>query len=487
MLLGPALGGLLLGPPVSSWSSQPEAAQDVARSDGSTSSGATDLGQEATAEASNSHLANVWLLSKVNVQISNHQTAQPSNGAWRQYGDMHENVTSAWFGIDDLFASPFGDSFTGLDSTHNPAFQPATPPTGPGSAAGTTGGAIGGGSSAANFLPADGLGPAQPANLAGPSGIGGNLAPSAFGGGLLAPTALRPTNAPGIGPTAGTPITAGLDSGPGGDVGTQDWPPWGGYHQVFRPDDQTPVPPAAGSWVHVKDNPGSGNGFLSTGWSQGLNSQASPLATGPFQSQVARGDYVLVFVSVFNQSDNFISGFSCTDNAQTPNTYATVLDYQQGQQTSGVLIFGARINSLPASGNLNCTVSWTNVPGDMGALVCASEFSGGSLNTDGSNGTSQGDYTMPAQTGPITTTVPNDLILTIEENDNTGAGSTMSTPPGFTTIAFCTNGEAGIVSGAAWEVANGIYSGNLTWDTVPNDTWSTGQVAVRPGGVAGLP
>jgi hypothetical protein len=242
------------------------------------------------------------------------------------------------------------------------------------------------------------------------------------------------------------------------------------------------VSSAAAGWVHVQDSPGNGHGFLSTGWSAGSNGQMSPLATGPFPNQVAIGDYVFVFVSIFNQSNNFIPSFSCTDNAQTPNTYVPVLNYRQGQQTSGAMIFGARINSLPSSGHLNCTVSWTNVAGNMGALVCASEFSGGSLNLDGSNGTSQGDYMSPAQTGSITTTVSNDLILTIEENDNTGAGATMSTPPGFTTIGLSRNGMAGIVSGAAWQIVNSSYSANVVWDTAPNDTWSAGQIALKPPG-----
>jgi hypothetical protein len=234
----------------------------------------------------------------------------------------------------------------------------------------------------------------------------------------------------------------------------------------------TVSPPTTGSWTHIQDNPGSG-----TGWSGGLNHRRSPLATGPFPSQVTVGDYVFVFVSIFNQSDNSIPRFSCTDNAATPNTYALVLDYMQGEQTSGVLIFGTTIGSLPSSGNLNCTVTWSNVSGPMGAQVCASEFSGGSLNTDGINGTSEGESDIAATTGPITTTVNNDLILTIEENDNTGAGSTMSTPSGFTTIGL---NRPYIISGAAYEIVSGIYSGDLTWDTAPHDSWSTGQVALRP-------
>jgi hypothetical protein len=231
-------------------------------------------------------------------------------------------------------------------------------------------------------------------------------------------------------------------------------------------------------WTHVQDTPGNGNGYLSTGWSVGANHRRSPLETGLFPIQVALGDYVFVFLTVFNQSDNFITSFSCTDNAQTPNTYVPVLDYRQGQQTSGVMIFGARIISLPASGHLNCTVSWTNVAGPMGAMVCASEFSGGSLRLDDSNGTSEGDYMSPAQTGPITTMVPNDLILTIEENDNTGAGATMRTPTGFNTVGLNTHY---IISGAAWQIANGGYSANVVWDTAPNDSWSCGQVALEPG------
>src|SRR5215469_5608772 len=182
------------------------------------------------------------------------------------------------------------------------------------------------------------------------------------------------------------------------------------------------------TWSHVQDAPG-GNAVGAGG--------STSQAAGAFASPAALGDFVVVGAWGNPGAGQASAGVTCSDNATTPNTYTQVKFAQQGTSHAWVALFAAKVTSNPSSGNLDVTVSATGA--NSGLQVCAAEFSGGSLTTDGSSSTTNAGSASPAP-GPMTTTTPGDLLLAAFTDNSSANPETMTDPSGYSSTGRQTNG-----------------------------------------------
>lgn len=228
-------------------------------------------------------------------------------------------------------------------------------------------------------------------------------------------------------------------------------------------------------WAHTQDTPGS-NAVAS-------NSSATSLGCGAFGSPNTIGNFIVVFVwGNMSSSAWNATNVTCSDNATTPNTYNNLVSRSIGALPQGVGIYLAQINHLPSSGNLNPTVSLAQT----GVIVCcASEFSGGSSTTDGSNtnflSASTGTSATPAA---MTTTNAGDLLLWAFTNDTSSTSATITPVSPLTN--YTSVGKE--VNGSSVDVGNGLYwlpgatETNINPACTINAThWACVQVALAPG------
>lgn len=219
------------------------------------------------------------------------------------------------------------------------------------------------------------------------------------------------------------------------------------------------------SWNLVQFTPGTISGSDSA-----TIGTAIPLPVGAFPNPVTIGNVVIVFV----WTDGNASRASVNDSER--NTYLRLAFQRDTTATPShgwVGIFGSIITTNPTSGNLNPQVV---VGGNCGNMaICAAEFSGGTLDIDGIS-SALGNSNTPAP-GSITTTVADDLILTVEMNGTTFYLN--STPTGFTDIGI--NSASAPIGNGGYQIATGIVTNsNPQWLVNGNENWIAAQVALKP-------
>lgn len=225
------------------------------------------------------------------------------------------------------------------------------------------------------------------------------------------------------------------------------------------------------SWAHIQDTPGS-NAVNATG-------SGTSQALTAFASAVTIGDQVLVFAWGTSAATIVAANITCTDNGSTPNTY-TQLAVQinaGGGARPWCAIFGATITHNPSSGNLVVTIKTASVT--SGINGCASEFSGGSLTTDGSSTNSNSGSTGP-NPGNITTTVASDLLLAIFTDSSGLNPETITGPGGYTSIGIQKNGSSFDCGNGIYEIPGSIVTNNNpTWTLGDSVGWAAAQVALK--------
>lgn len=228
------------------------------------------------------------------------------------------------------------------------------------------------------------------------------------------------------------------------------------------------------SVVHVQDTPGSNNvNATGSGTSQALTA---------FGSAVAIGDDVIVFAWGTSAATIVAGNISCTDNATTPNSYSQLVIQINagGGARPWCVIFGASITSNPGSGNLVPTISTGSVT--SGINGCGSEFSGLTLNTDGSSTNSNSGSTGP-NPGNMTTTLAGDLLLAIFTDSSGLNPETITGPGGYTSVGIQKNGSSFDCGNGIYEIPGAIVTNNNpTWTLGDTVGWAAAQVALKAAG-----
>jgi hypothetical protein len=202
------------------------------------------------------------------------------------------------------------------------------------------------------------------------------------------------------------------------------------------------------------------------------------LSAGAFGSANTLGNFIVVWISG-SFSGNITS---VTDNARTPNTYTQLYLAANGAVKCAAYL--AKITSLPASGNLNPQANFSSSTNAVD--ISASEFSGGSLNLDGSAITHTGTSASTYAGGPITTNQANDLLITgFTQDDNT---QTITVPTGFTSAGVNPGSGTREPGGGAYQILlGGVSNQNVNWTSSGGSSqpYATGVVALQPAPAGG--
>jgi hypothetical protein len=240
------------------------------------------------------------------------------------------------------------------------------------------------------------------------------------------------------------------------------------------------IPIRVAAWTHVQDNPGN-NALTSP------TALTNSFSVGGFPSPVRVGNYVVVGVTGYDWTKYIDAGdIFCTDNGSTPNSYRQLFFFRaaNGDQTCIAAAFLAKITSNPSSGHLSPTVFIGNGKVTLMSLGAA-EFSGGSLDVDGSPVLAEQDYiTRQASLNfTLSTSAPRDLLIGVI-SDNRSGSFTWTLPSGFTSIGAQSDGTDFVPGQIAYRVLSGTLSNELlTWGNsgaVEDGTVCAAIVAVRP-------